>query len=88
MSHYLDLITIRENHRDRGDALMRGEGMVEKPFPCWRDTARGKIVRSMNAQPLEQVRFTWRELVKPQTFPGASEGHDPSSVASITTARL
>lgn len=89
MSHYLDLITIREDHRDRGDAFMRGEGMVEKSFPCWRNTARGKTVRSsIDAQPPEQVRRTLRELARPRTFPGANEGHEPSSVPLITTARL
>jgi len=43
-----DLITVREYHRDQGDALVLGEGISDQPFPCWAVTAHKKTVRPRN----------------------------------------
>jgi len=47
---HLDLITVREDRRDQGDTLVRGEGIAGQPFPCCVVAAHGKTVRPGNAR--------------------------------------
>jgi len=45
---HLNLVAVREDSRDQGDAFVRGEGIADQPIPGWKSTARKKTVKSIN----------------------------------------
>ena len=49
LSGHLNLIVVREDHRDQRDALVRGEGMTDQLFPGRDFTAYEEPVKFTNA---------------------------------------
>ena len=48
VSDHLNLITVRENHRDQKDTFARGESITDQPFPGWDFTAHEEPVELTN----------------------------------------
>ena len=82
----IDLVITGEYRRDQRDALGRGEGVTDQPFPGWIFTAHEKAVQPTIVDPRVNEILTGRgapaRLLK---CPGANEGHHPNNVASVST---
>jgi hypothetical protein len=82
----IDLVITGEYRRDQRDALGRGEGVTDQPFPGWIFTAHEKAVQPTIVDPRVNGIPTGRgESARLLKFPGANEVHYPSNVASVST---
>ena len=86
---HFNLIMVQEDCSDQGDALVCGEGLGNQPLPGWVFTARKKAVKLTDAGVARMNGKLTGQGVLPRLLkpPGASEVHEPSSVASAPTNR-
>ena len=78
---HFNLVAVREDGRDHGDAFACSKFPVDQTFPRWSAAAREKPVRLVMRDPEWKLTSLVRFAILP-ILVGASEGLDPSIVES------